>query len=195
MRRLPMLDDVRIASPCTASWNEMVGDDRVRFCSSCEKSVFNLSAMLAHEAEELLAERMNGELCVRFYQRADGTMMTQDCPVGVKKKRRKKLALAVAGAGAMAAAAATAFLRPERTMLGQTTVAQPPCHIADIGGGPTTNVDDPGGRHLMGDVAPALMGSVMSPPPPPPADDQPQGGATVGRIKMAPPVKDGKKKI
>jgi hypothetical protein len=110
--RLPMLESVRVASPCNASWDEMLGDDRVRFCTSCEKNVFNLSAMPRDEAERLLAERLNGELCVRFYQRADGTVMTQDCPVGVTKKRRKLAVLAAAGAGAMAlAATSTIFTR------------------------------------------------------------------------------------
>ena len=110
-RGLPMLDRVRVASPCNASWNEMLGDERVRFCVSCEKNVYNLSAMPREEAERLLQERVGSEMCVRFYQRADGTILTEDCPVGVKKKRRKKLALAVAGAGAMAAAAATMMTR------------------------------------------------------------------------------------
>jgi hypothetical protein len=109
-RGLPLLDQVRVASPCKAEWNEMLGDERVRFCLSCEKNVYNLSSMTKDDAEALLRERLGDDLCVRFYQRADGTILTQDCPVGVKKKQRKKLALAVAGAGAMAAAAATSFM-------------------------------------------------------------------------------------
>ncbi|MBX3200835.1 MAG: hypothetical protein KF894_22040 [Labilithrix sp.] len=110
-RSLPMLDQVRVASPCTASWDEMLGDERVRFCLSCAKNVYNLSAMPREDAERLLQERAGGELCVRFYQRADGTILTEDCPVGVKKKRRKKIALAVAGAGAMAFAATSMLTR------------------------------------------------------------------------------------
>src|ERR1700733_1488630 len=31
-RRVPLLDDLRIASPCSASWDAMTGDDQVRFC-------------------------------------------------------------------------------------------------------------------------------------------------------------------
>ncbi len=110
-RPLPLLDQLRVASPCKADWNEMLGDERVRFCLGCEKSVYNLSSMQKDDAEALLRERLGGELCVRFFQRTDGTILTQDCPVGVTKKRRRKLALAVAGAGAMAAAAATMFVR------------------------------------------------------------------------------------
>ncbi len=112
-RGLPLLDQVRVASPCKAEWSEMLGDERVRFCLSCEKNVYNLSAMPKDDAESLLRERLGNDLCVRFYQRADGTILTQDCPEGVKKKRRKKLALAVAGAGALAAAAATSFMSRE----------------------------------------------------------------------------------
>ena len=110
-RPLPLLDQVRVASPCKADWNEMLGDERVRFCLGCEKNVYNLSSMAKDAAEALLRERLGNDLCVRFYQRADGTILTQDCPVGVSKKRRRKLVLAVAGAGAMAAAAATMFVR------------------------------------------------------------------------------------
>src|SRR4051794_35729115 len=55
-RRLPLLDAVSIASPCTASWDSMIGDERVRFCGSCQKNVYNLSAMVSDEAERLLAQ-------------------------------------------------------------------------------------------------------------------------------------------
>ena len=119
-RGLPLLDQVRVASPCKADWNEMLGDERVRFCLSCEKNVYNLSSMTKDDAESLLRERLGNDLCVRFYQRTDGTILTADCPVGVKKRRRKKLALAVAGAGALAAAAATSFMARRTCSLGAT---------------------------------------------------------------------------
>jgi hypothetical protein len=119
-RGLPLLDQVRVASPCKADWNEMLGDERVRFCLSCEKDVYNLSSMTKDDAEALLRERLGNDLCVRFYQRSDGTILTADCPVGVKKKRRKKLALAVAGAGALAAAAATSFMSRRTCNMGAT---------------------------------------------------------------------------
>src|SRR5579859_2564175 len=53
-RALPMLDQVKVASPCNASWDDMIGDDRVRFCLKCDKNVFNLSAMPREDAERLL---------------------------------------------------------------------------------------------------------------------------------------------
>ncbi len=48
---LPVLEDVRIASPCSASWEDMTGDARVRFCGKCAKNVYNLSEMTRDEAE------------------------------------------------------------------------------------------------------------------------------------------------
>ena len=33
-RALPLLSRARIAAPCDASWDDMVGDARVRFCGS-----------------------------------------------------------------------------------------------------------------------------------------------------------------
>jgi hypothetical protein len=82
-----LLSRVSVASPCPASWDRMEGDDRVRYCSQCRLNVYNLSAMSAAEAEALVRER-EGRLCVRFYRRRDGTMLTSNCPVGVQRARR-----------------------------------------------------------------------------------------------------------
>jgi hypothetical protein len=103
-RRLAVLERVGIASPCSAPWEEMVGDDYVRFCEKCEKNVYNLSILSRAEAEALLEER-EGKTCVRFYRRSDGTMLTMDCPVGVRRKRVTRVA---ATAGALLAALVTA---------------------------------------------------------------------------------------
>src|SRR5437867_538664 len=48
-----VLDQIRIASPCSASWDAMEGGDRVRFCAHCQKNVYNLSDMSRREAEKL----------------------------------------------------------------------------------------------------------------------------------------------
>ena len=73
-------NEVRLASPCNANWKEMQGDERVRLCLRCDKNVYNVSAMDKDAAEALLRERLGTDMCVRFYQRADGTLLTQDCP-------------------------------------------------------------------------------------------------------------------
>ncbi len=90
------LDDVRIATPCPASWAAMEGDDRRRFCSQCRLHVYNLSAMTRQEATRFLQEQ-EGRVCVRLYRRVDGTVLTRDCPIGVSREQRRRLGkLAVA---------------------------------------------------------------------------------------------------
>jgi hypothetical protein len=84
---LPVLNNVRVASPCSQAWDEMKGDDRSRFCTSCDRHVYNLSGMPQAEAEALVRER-EGRLCVRFYRRRDGSLLTADCPVGRQRMRR-----------------------------------------------------------------------------------------------------------
>jgi len=79
-----MLRDIRIASPCSADWNRMSGDDRVRFCPECQLNVYNFSALTHAEVEMVVAAR-EGRLCARFYQRTDGTMLTQNCPAGLRE--------------------------------------------------------------------------------------------------------------
>lgn len=104
-RTLPILDDIRVASPCNASWDAMDGDDRVRFCGDCKKNVYNLSAMTRDEAEALITER-EGKICARFYRRKDGTVLTTDCSVGARRKRNQRIAIGI-GAGLLAGAVGT----------------------------------------------------------------------------------------
>lgn len=154
-RKLPLLDQVRVASPCPAKWDEMVGDDRKRFCLSCDKSVFNISSLTREDAEQFLLENAGGDVCVRYYQRADGTIMTSDCSVGVTRKRRKKLALAVAGAGAMAFGAVTALVHYQESQVMGRMEMRPPL--------PVTRVDPSEGRWVAGG-----LGMVEAPPAPTP---------------------------
>jgi hypothetical protein len=91
------LSNIKIASPCSQDWNEMIGTERKRFCGECKLNVYNLSGMTRNEAEFLLLNS-EGRLCVRFFKRADGTILTKDCPVGwqaVKRRVSKTAAAAV----------------------------------------------------------------------------------------------------
>ncbi|MBS1153269.1 MAG: hypothetical protein H6Q89_4967, partial [Myxococcaceae bacterium] len=99
---------IRVAKPCHRDWEKMSGDARSRFCADCQLNVFNLSEMTTEEARELIREK-EGQLCVRFYQRADGTVLTRDCPVGVAKQRRKVIVAAGAAVASVAGLAAFAL--------------------------------------------------------------------------------------
>lgn len=82
------LDAVEIATPCPARWDSMSGTDRIRFCPQCRLNVYNLSGLSRGEAEALVAAK-EGRLCIRFFRRIDGTILTQVCPVGIRLSRRR----------------------------------------------------------------------------------------------------------
>jgi hypothetical protein len=82
------LSRVRVAAACKADWDEMIGTERVRFCGQCSLNVYNLSAMTRDQAESVIAAN-EGRLCVRFYRRRDGSIITQDCPVGLRAVRAR----------------------------------------------------------------------------------------------------------
>lgn len=88
MTALTVLDAIEIAAPCHASWEDMKGSDRLRFCGLCQKNVYNLSAMTRAEAVDLI-EAAEGRFCGRLFRRADGTVLTADCPVGLKEQARR----------------------------------------------------------------------------------------------------------
>jgi carboxypeptidase family protein len=90
------LGNLQIASPCPADWNKMVGDERVRHCAECNLNVYNLAAMTERQVQELIAGSRGKRLCTRFYRRADGTILTQDCPWSLRALRRQ--ASRIAGA-------------------------------------------------------------------------------------------------
>src|SRR5437879_29867 len=89
---------LRVASPCTARWEDMKGDEQMRFCNLCQKNVYNLSALSSADAATLVKSK-EGKLCARFYQRADGTVLTDDCPIGLAKAWKRAQAMVLAGAG------------------------------------------------------------------------------------------------
>jgi hypothetical protein len=108
MKTSNSLDRIRIASPCPVSWERMTGDDRVRFCDECKLQVYNIGEMTRAEAEALIA-KTEGRLCARIYRRADGTVITRDCPVGLRAIRRRVTKSATAAFVAVMALAASVF--------------------------------------------------------------------------------------
>jgi hypothetical protein len=83
--------DLRIASPCEESWASMKGNERSRHCLRCKLNVFNIAELTEQEVRELFV-KTEGRLCGRIYKRADGTVLTKDCPTGLARLRRKALA-------------------------------------------------------------------------------------------------------
>src|SRR4028118_2423011 len=82
------LSRVRVAAPCRADWERMRGNERVRFCEQCSMNVYNLSNMARKDSEALILNT-EGRLCVRYYHRADGSILTDNCPVGMRALKRR----------------------------------------------------------------------------------------------------------
>ena len=173
--RLPVvLEDIRIAAPCSADWDDMAGDERVRFCGKCEKNVYNLSAMTREEGEALVRQK-EGRLCVRLYQRRDGTVITSDCPVGVRRRRlRARVWASLSGAAASAALLLGLFGGRARADL-------------TVDGKKQTGTQQK--AEVKGQVEVRVMGgavAVHEPPPPPPPPKHPP---LMGKIAMPLPPK------
>jgi len=158
MARMIPLNQISVAKPCHESWDAMTGDDKKRFCGGCKKNVYNLSAMTEAEAQETL--KIDNP-CVRFYRRVDGTVLTQDCPVGVKRVRLR-MAAAVSGA-----AAALLSSVAGRQVLADATMGAPPPMMGGVTAPANVNPTP-----IMGDVAlpprpvqgEPMMGKVAAPP-------------------------------
>jgi hypothetical protein len=136
-----LLSQLTIPTPCPADWDAMRGDDRIRFCDSCGKHVYNLSSMTSGEAEDLVRGR-GGKLCARFYRRPDGTLVTADCPSprGATSRRqfslRAMMALIAGTAGAFGLAKLFARQEPVPMPLMGEIVCPPPAP-------PPAGPDDP----------------------------------------------------
>lgn len=118
------INRMRIASPCSVGWENMRGDERVRFCRECQLHVYNISEMTSREVSALIAST-EGRICARLYKRADGTVLTKDCPVGLRAVRRR--------ASRIAGAALTALLSLCTVAVGQSRKQEDKsCEIADV---------------------------------------------------------------
>jgi hypothetical protein len=198
------LDAIDVAEPCTQSWEAMTGDDRSRFCGSCRLHVYDLSAMTRSEAEELVRSRKGaGErLCVRFFRRADGTVMTDDCGP-IRRRARRVRAAVVAALLLLFPATASAFLLPAARASSPRVPAHAPkppappapaeTPAADVAPAPPPAPEPPvqavPAQPAPAPVVPAPAApceqapapTTPSPPPPPPAP-KPAPTEWVGKI-------------
>lgn len=124
------LDVVNIASPCAVAWNEMPGDDRVRFCGQCQLNVYNVSELSRAEAEAFVSQR-EGRTCIRIYRREDGTILIRDCPIGLRAVRRRLARMVAAIAAVLSGlVVSTLFGRSPQASVGNVLRAGPLARFA-----------------------------------------------------------------
>jgi len=123
-QKTDLLNSLRVASPCHVSWDDMTGDERVRFCSSCRLNVYNFADMTSEEVKGLIA-KSEGRICGRLYRRTDGTVLTRDCPTGLRAVRRRVRRIAGAAFATMLSLASIALGQTKKDVKGcsQTAVS------------------------------------------------------------------------
>jgi ankyrin repeat protein len=67
MSKKRLIDSIEVKSPCSENWDEMRGNEKVRFCAHCALEVNNISALTRKQAMRLVRQS-NGKLCVRYIQ-------------------------------------------------------------------------------------------------------------------------------
>jgi len=87
--------DFRISSPCPKSWDDLVGDNRLRYCSQCKLNVYNFAEMGREEVERIV-RRSEGRICGTLFVRGDRTATLRDCP-SARARTLTRRALKVAG--------------------------------------------------------------------------------------------------
>jgi hypothetical protein len=133
--------ELKISSPCPKTWEDLVGNDRVRYCGQCKLNVYNLAEMSSEEIEGLI-RRTEGRLCGRLYLRGDRTASLMNCPTSARKQRIRRI---VAVASVLALAAFAWIFRgmqgPDRSRLPawvrdavELIDPQPPSHSYEIVG-------------------------------------------------------------
>lgn len=84
------LKQISVPNPCPARWDAMEGGAEKRFCTGCQKSVYNLSEMSRKEGEELLT-RTDAKVCVFFHPDADGKPLArEDVPADIPLASRPR---------------------------------------------------------------------------------------------------------
>ncbi len=73
------LDQLQIVSPCSTYWDRMSGDEKKRFCSECNKFVYDFSKMTRRQVEAIVSIHQ-GRMCARITRRPDGSLLTLETP-------------------------------------------------------------------------------------------------------------------
>jgi hypothetical protein len=131
--------------------------------------------MTRYDAEHLL-RLSEGRLCVRYFQRPDGTILTQDCPVGWARIKQRVSIFAAAAFSLVVSLFASLYLVSlfgKQTEVGRRfpipfatpTPDQYPLMGAVAIPAPSPTPKPTPGREVMGDVTVGQVSSPESPDP------------------------------
>ena len=84
---------LKIDNPCSANWDQMIGNEWVRFCEHCRLTVNDLTPLTPKRVRRLIAGS-KGRLCVRFKQDHDGLPLIKAVPQQLHQIRKRVSKLA-----------------------------------------------------------------------------------------------------
>lgn len=70
---------LEVKTPCTANWDQMSGNDKVRFCEHCQLEVNDLTSLTPKRIRRLMT-KSKGRLCVRYHRGPDGKPLIRQVP-------------------------------------------------------------------------------------------------------------------
>lgn len=136
-RALPLVDRLRVRTPCDVGWENMDADaaGRDRHCARCDLTVHDVASMTRAEVEDLLEARERGErVCLHLHvRRLDGAVLVKDGHVTrghvVRPPPSRVIAAAAATMTAMTAACASTTTPPDAPLaviaVGSATATTP----------------------------------------------------------------------
>ncbi len=81
-------NQLKIKNPCSANWDQMIGNDWVRFCEHCQLTVNDLTPLTPKRVRRLIADA-KGRLCVRYQQGPDGNILLKPVAQQLHQIRRR----------------------------------------------------------------------------------------------------------
>ena len=128
----------QIPSPCTEDWDSMIGNDQIRFCSHCQKSVHDFSSMSTKQIKKLVAQS-GGRLCIRYRPIVPKPIITPAQTLYKIGRRTSRIAASAfsASLGLSSAMAATVISKP--------SINPSPSAVVSATVGTQTLVDDDSG--------------------------------------------------
>jgi len=79
---------LKIENPCSANWDQMIGNDWVRFCDHCQLTVNDLTPLTPKRVHRLIADS-KGRLCVRYRVTREGTPILKAVPQQLHQIRKR----------------------------------------------------------------------------------------------------------
>ncbi len=143
------LRHITVPSPCHADWDQMTGNDEIRFCEHCNLTVHNISELTYSRAARLVA-RSKGRLCVRYYRDSEGVPITKRPPDKLHQIARRVSRLAAGTFSASmslstAAAQTVASIQTNTISIAQLRPDKPAFASTIIG-----TITDPNGAVISG---------------------------------------------